>query len=56
MQIYKKVRASGFRDFMKAVRSSRELYAVLKAQDKTTADPGLKFKSKFKRSDTMECE
>jgi hypothetical protein len=46
-QVYEEVRASGSRDFMKAVRSSRALYSALKAKGKKTSYPELKFQSKF---------
>lgn len=48
------VRTSAFRDFLKAVGSSRDFYFSRKGKNENTTFPKMDFKSKFAPSDTIE--
>jgi len=54
LRVPAEVRDNAFRDFLKAVESSRALFFSLKAKGKPATFPYLTFKSRYARSDTIE--
>ncbi|KAK1947958.1 putative transposase L79 [Phytophthora citrophthora] len=53
-QVHDEVRDSAYRDFKRAVKSSRALFFAMKAKGEETKYPDMKFKSKFAPSNTIE--
>ncbi|KAK1944588.1 hypothetical protein P3T76_004500 [Phytophthora citrophthora] len=53
-QVHDEVRDSAYRDFKKAVKSSRALFFTMKAKGEETKYSDMKFKSKFAPSNTIE--
>ncbi|KAK1945218.1 putative transposase [Phytophthora citrophthora] len=53
-QVHDEVRDSAYRDFKKAVKSSRALFFAMKGKGEETKYPDMKFKSKFAPSNTIE--
>ncbi|KAK1944552.1 hypothetical protein P3T76_004464 [Phytophthora citrophthora] len=53
-QVHNEVRDSAYRDFKKAVKSSRALFFAMKAKGEETKYSDMKFKSKFAPSNTIE--
>ncbi|KAL3662548.1 hypothetical protein V7S43_012402 [Phytophthora oleae] len=53
-QVHDEVRDSAFRDFKKALKSSRALFFNKKRRDEKATYPDLRFKSKFAPSNTIE--